>query len=334
MTHNWVLQKSVADSDDEGCKSLVDEFGTNFDAAKALTCMVARERVGAHAERCIPIGTIEVALWDLIAKIEGKPLHRVLAQRYNGGKAVDRVFCYVGGGWYFPGQTTKDLQDEMRRYRDAGYTMVKMKIGGLSLDEDLRRIEAVLSVMGSGSNLAVDATSGFTREMALAYARGLEPYGLRWYEEPCDPQDYALYAEIAGMYGPPIGAGENLSGVRDLENFLRYGGFRGDKDIIQVDPPLSYGIVEYTRILATASRFGFSRKAMFPHGGNLMCLNVVAGLDLGGCESYQGVFGVFSGFGNAVKVADGYATLPQSPGIGFEEQPDLYAVMRSVVPDA
>lgn len=315
-------------------ESLLDASGTNFDPAKAVACMTARERPGAHAERAIPVGTVEVALWDLVAKIEEKPLHRVFAERCNGGKSPDRIFCYVGGGWYAPGQTAADLQNEMRGYREAGYTMVKMKIGGAPLDEDCRRIEAILSIMGAGSNLAVDANCGFDRERALAYARALEPYGLRWYEEPCDPQDYALYSEIASQYRGPLGAGENLAGERDVDNFLRYGGFRPDCDVIQVDPPLAYGFSEYLRILATAARHGFTRKSMFPHGGNLMCLNLVGGLDLGGCEAYTGVFGVFGGFGTEVRIENGYASLPQSPGIGFEAQPELFAVMRSLVPGA
>ena len=122
----------------------------------------------------------------------------LLAERYNGGKIADKVFCYVGGGWYAPGKTTKDLQDEMRRHLDAGYTMVKMKVGGMPLDDDLARVEAVKSILPKGGELAVDANSKFARDDALAYARGLAPFGLRWFEEPCDPLDFALLAEIAG----------------------------------------------------------------------------------------------------------------------------------------
>src|ERR1700704_5449113 len=111
--------------------TLLDRGAENFDAAKVLACMLQREKSGGHSERSIAIGTIEVALWDAIAKIEGKPLHRLLAERYNEGRIGERVFCYVGGGWYLPGQTIRDLQDEMLRHLDAGYNMVKMKVGGL-----------------------------------------------------------------------------------------------------------------------------------------------------------------------------------------------------------
>src|SRR6202171_2171118 len=195
--------------------SLVDRTAENFDPAKVLACMLQREKSGGHSERSIAIGTIEVALWDAVAKIAGKPLHRVLAERYNGGRIAREVFCYVGGGWYLPGRTIADLQDEMRRHLDAGYTLVKMKVGGLPLDQDCRRIEAVLQGVGNEAKLAVDANGKFDRSESLAYAKALAPFRLRWFEEPCDPLDFALYAEIARHYEAPLAAGENLYSTQD-----------------------------------------------------------------------------------------------------------------------
>src|SRR6266700_2107456 len=197
---------------------LLDDTQENFDPAKILAATMQREKSGGHSERSIAIGTIEVAVWDAIAKIAGKPLHRLLAERYNGGKVATKVFCYVGGGWYWPGQTVKDLQDEMRRHLGAGYTMVKMKVGGLPLDDDLRRVEAVKTILPADAQLAVDANSKFGREEALAYAKALVPFQLRWCEEPCDPLDFALLAEIADAYDPPLATGENLFSTQDVEN--------------------------------------------------------------------------------------------------------------------
>lgn len=244
--------------------SLLDATGENLDPSKIVACMMQREKAGGHSERSIAIGTIEVALWDAVAKVERKPLHRVLAERFNGGKIADRVFCYVGGGWYFPGQTIKDLQDEMRRHLDAGYTLVKMKVGGLPLSEDLRRLEAVLQVVGSGDHLAVDANCKFDRENAFAYAKALAPFKLRWFEEPCDPLDYGLMADIAQMYDSPLATGENLFSTQDVENLVRFGGLRGDRDVIQVDPPQAYGIAQYARTLSTLDAMGWQRSGLFP----------------------------------------------------------------------
>lgn len=252
--------------------SLLDARGDNLDPEKILAVMMKREKAGGHSERSIAIGTIEVAVWDAVAKIADKPLHVLLAERFGGGQVAEKVFCYVGGGWYWPGQTIRDLQDEMRRHLAAGYTMVKMKVGGLPLVDDLRRLEAVLEVVGSGDNLAVDANCKFDRAEALRYAQALAPYKLRWFEEPCDPLDFALFAELAGIYEPPLATGENLYSTQDVENLVTFGGFRPGKDVIQIDPPQAYGIVQYARTLAMLERRGWPRSALFPHGGNQMSL--------------------------------------------------------------
>jgi L-alanine-DL-glutamate epimerase-like enolase superfamily enzyme len=310
--------------------ALLDEAGSNLSPENILAVMMQREKSGGHSERSIPIGTIEVAVWDAVAKIAGEPLHRLLAQRFNGGKTAGKVFCYVGGGWYWPGQTVADLQDEMRRHLDAGYTMVKMKVGGLPLAEDVRRLEAVLEVSGNAAVLAVDANSKFAREEALAYAKALAPYGLRWFEEPCDPLDFALLAEIADVYAPPLATGENLFSTQDVENLARFGGLRADRDVIQIDPPQAYGIVQYARTVATLERRGWRRAGLFPHGGNQMSLAIAGGFGLGGAESYPGVFGDFGGFADDAKLENGYLSLSDRPGIGFEGQSALYRLMREL----
>jgi L-alanine-DL-glutamate epimerase-like enolase superfamily enzyme len=312
-------------------ESLRDERGI-LDPAKALACMMQREKSGGHTERSIAIGTIEVALWDAVAKIEDKPLHRVLAERYSDGTLPDRVFCYVGGGWYLPGETHKTVQDEMRRHLDAGYTMLKMKVGGLPLADDIKRVEAVKSILPSGTQLAVDANCKFTRDEALAYAKALVPFKLRWFEEPCDPLDFALLAEIASLYDGPLSTGENLFSTQDVENLVRFGGLKPERDdVIQIDPPQSYGIVQYSRSVEMLARYGWPRSALFPHGGNLMSLAIAAGFGLGGAESYPGVFGPFAGYADDHRVENGYLKLSDRPGIGFEGQSALYAIMRELV---
>jgi len=312
-------------------RSLLDQPQENFDPGKILAVMMQREKSGGHSERSIAIGTIEVAVWDAIAKIAGKPLHRVLADRYNAGRIATKVFCYVGGGWYAPGQTVKDLQDEMRRHLDAGYTMVKMKVGGLPLAEDLHRVEAVKAILPGNAQLAVDANSKFDRDQALAYAKALAPFQLRWFEEPCDPLDFALLAEIASRYDPPLSTGENLFSTQDVENLIRFGGLHPDRnDVIQVDPPQSYGIVQYARTIDMLARHGWPRRALFPHGGNQMSLAMAAGFGLGGAESYPGVFGAFGGFADDARLDGGYLTLSDRPGVGFEGQSALYALMREL----
>jgi D(-)-tartrate dehydratase len=311
--------------------SLLAEDGQNLDPLRVWATLMTGEKPGGHGERSVAVGVIDMAVWDVVAKIEGKPLHRLLADRYRNGEADDRVWVYAAGGYYEPGKDLAALQDEMRGYLAMGYTTVKMKIGGASLDEDLRRIEAVMEVVdGDGSRLAVDANGRFDLETAIAYGNALAPYGLRWYEEAGDPLDYELQARLGEVYPNTLATGENLFSVQDARNLIRYGGMRPDRDVLQFDCALSYGLVEYLRILDMLDEHGWSRRTVVPHGGHQISLNMAAGLGLGGNESYPGVFQPFGGFADTIPVEDGYVALPDAPGIGFEEKANLWVVMREL----
>jgi D(-)-tartrate dehydratase len=312
-------------------QSLLTDDGENLDPHRIWATLMTGEKPGGHGERSVAVGVIDMAVWDVVAKIEGKPLYRVLADRYRDGEAEDRVWVYAAGGYYEPGKDLAALQDEMRGYLGLGYTTVKMKIGGAPLDEDRRRIEAVLEVVdGDGSRLAVDANGRFDLETAIAYADALAPFGLRWYEEAGDPLDYALQARLGEVYPNTLATGENLFSVQDARNLIRYGGMRPDRDILQFDCALSYGLVEYLRILDMLDEHGWSRRTVVPHGGHQISLNMAAGLGLGGNESYPGVFQPFGGFADSIPVENGYVALPDAPGIGFEEKANLWAVMREL----
>lgn len=309
-------------------ESLVDESGENFDPFQIWDVLMTGEKPGGHGERSVAVGVIDMAIWDAVAKIEGRPLYRVLADRFNRGSYDERVWVYAAGGYYEPGKDLKALQDEMRGYLDQGYSTVKMKIGGDTLDGDLKRIEAVLEVTGEGKRLAVDANGRFDLETAISYAEAMEPYGLCWYEEAGDPLDFELQEELADVYEPPMATGENLFSMQDARNLVRYAGMRPDRDILQFDPALSYGLVEYLRILDMLEDYDWSPRQCIPHGGHQFALNIAAGLGLGGNESYPGVFQPFGGFADGIRVEDGYVRLPESPGVGFEEKADLYQVMQ------
>jgi D(-)-tartrate dehydratase len=309
----------------------LDDAGANLDPHRIWTIMIANEKPGGHGDRSVAVGTLDMAIWDAVAKIEAKPLYRLLADRYRSGRVDSRVFVYAAGGYYQPDKGVGALQDEMRGYLALGYTVVKMKIGGAPLAEDLRRIEAVLDVVGSGEALAVDANGRFDHDEAMAYADALAPYGLRWYEEAGDPLDFALQAELAERYRGPLATGENLFSVQDARNLIRYGGMRADRDVLQFDCALSYGLVEYLRILAMLDQHGWSSRRCIPHGGHQMSLNIAAGLGLGGNESYPGVFQPFGGFADALAVDSSYVGLPDVPGVGFEAKAQLYRVLRDLL---
>jgi D(-)-tartrate dehydratase len=310
--------------------SLLDDSGENIDPHKVWATMFTNEKPGGHGERSVAIGTIDMAVWDAVAKIADKPLFQLLAERYGNGRANRKVFVYAAGGYYYPGKDDAQLKDEMRRYLDRGYNVVKMKIGGASLDDDLRRIDSVLSILKDGQRLAVDANGRFDLDTAIAYAKALSRYNLFWYEEAGDPLDYELQATLRNYYANPMATGENLFSMQDARNLIRYGGMRPDRDWLQFDCALSYGLVEYLRTLDMLKQHGWSPSRCIPHGGHQMSLNIAAGLGLGGNESYPDLFQPFGGFPDGVKVEQGHVTLPELPGIGFEGKADLYREMKAL----
>jgi L-alanine-DL-glutamate epimerase-like enolase superfamily enzyme len=310
--------------------SLMNEEGDNLDPHKVWERMFMNEKPGGHGERSVAIGTIDMAVWDAVAKIAGKPLFQLLAERYGDATPNRRVFVYAAGGYYYPGKDDEALKNEMRGYLARGYSVVKMKIGGTSLGEDRRRIESVLGVLTGGQRLAVDANGRFDFDTAIAYAKALSQYGLFWYEEPGDPLDFELQAALRNYYDNPMATGENLFSMQDARNLVRYGGMRPDRDWLQFDCALSYGLVEYLRTLEMLHAHGWSANRCIPHGGHQMSLNIAAGLGLGGNESYPDLFQPFGGFPDGVKVENGYITMPDLPGIGFEGKSDLYKVMREL----
>jgi L-alanine-DL-glutamate epimerase-like enolase superfamily enzyme len=293
--------------------------------------LMTNEKPGGHGERSTAVGVIDMAVWDLLAKAADVPLYRLLADRFGDGTTDERVFVYAAGGYYTPGKDLRALQDELLGYLELGYTVVKMKIGGASLEDDVRRVEAALeAIEPQGGRLAVDANGRFDLATALAYGEAFGAYDLFWYEEAGDPLDYALQAELAGAYDRPLATGENLFSHQDVRNLLRYGGMRPDRDWLQMDPCLSYGLVEFRRMLDVLAELGWSSRRVIPHGGHQMALNIAAGLGLGGNESYPGIFQPFGGFADDVPIEDGTVRLPDAPGIGLECKRELVPLLREL----
>lgn len=310
---------------------LRDEKAGTLDPHAIWAAMMSNEKPGGHGERAFAAGGIDMAVWDATAKILGKPLWRVLSERYNGGKYDDKVLVYSGGGYYYPGKEKQGLQEEMRQCRDLGYRLTKMKIGGAPLAEDMQRIEWALEIAGGGDSLAVDANGRLDLDTALAYVRAMEKYNLCWFEEPVDPLDYRAHAVLCDTTNLPIATGENLFSVQDFRNLVRHGGMRPHIDWLQPDPSLCYGLTENLRILDMAERAGWSRRRTVPHGGHQLGLNMAAGLQLGGTESYPGVFKPYGGFADSIPVVDGYTRPHDTPGIGMELKAEMFAHMRRLM---
>jgi L-alanine-DL-glutamate epimerase-like enolase superfamily enzyme len=301
-----------------------------LDPLEAWAAMMAGEKPGGHGERCVAVGALDMALWDAAAKIAGLPLYRYLAQRLGRPAPPPSLPVYAGGGYDYPQDDLRRLADEMRGLLDQGYTHLKIKIGAQPLAADLKRIEAVLALLPGGAHLAVDAMNRYGPEAALAAGQALAPYGLRWFEDVCDPLDFEAQARLAAAYAPPLAAGEALFSLADARNLLRYGGLRPERDVLLFDPAHCYGLPEYARIVDLFESAGWPRSAFQPHGGHLFSLHVAAALGLGGCEANPHNFQPFGGFGDSQPVQAGRALLPEAPGIGFETRVRLRELFLSV----
>ena len=311
-------------------EDIINEEGNNFDPHKMWDIMMKNEKPGGHGERSVAVGTIDMAIWDLVSKIEEKPLYQVLAERYGDGQPNRKVFVYAAGGYYWPDQGLSGLTDEIKKYLDLGYSVVKKKIGGASLSEDCKRIEAILDILGPDDQLAVDANGRFDLETAINYGKALSQYNLFWYEEPGDPLDFELHKQLSQNYMGSIATGENLFSVQDARNLIRYAGMRKEKDWLQFDCALSYGLVEYLKIIEMLKKHDWDISRCIPHGGHQMSLAIAAGLGLGGNESYPDLFQPYGGFPDGVKVENSFVNLPEINGIGFEGKSDLFAVMKKM----
>lgn len=309
---------------------LLDPATGDLDPVRVNAVMFQGEKPGGHGDRSVAIGAVDVAVWDLAAKLRGQSLAQLVADRFGNGKVADSVWVYAAGGYYQPGAGPEALVAELTGYLGQGFENVKMKIGGAPLKEDADRVAAVVEAVGDGARVAVDANGRFDLDTALAYGEMLEPFGLLWYEEPGDPLDYALNAELARSYAGPLATGENLFSVQDSRNLLRYGGMRPDRDWLQMDPALSYGPTEFIRMVADAENNGWRRERFVPHGGHQLNLALAAGLGLGGTECYPGVFQPVGGFLDSTPVVGGRVKVLDHPGIGIEEKPNLWAHFRDL----
>ena len=310
----------------------ISGVGGGLDPVRGWAVMMANEKPGGDGDRAGAVGVLDMALWDAAAKIEGIPLWQLLSERFNEDKAHERVPVYAAGGHYYPHGDLTALTDEIKSYLDQGYERVKIKCGQNGLEDDCERIEAILALLGgNGGRLAVDvncicSTSGEVQAMADAYA----PYGLAWIEEPGHPHDFDLLATLADHYDGAIATGENLFSVSETKNLMRYGGLRSDKDLIQVDPALSYGVVEYANIVRLAEAMDWPRSQIVPHAGHLLAFHTVAGLKLGAHEIAARPDFLLGGLQEGVTVDDGYAALPETPGVGFETHQKLWQVLSEL----
>lgn len=306
-----------------------DQSGA-LDPIRANAVMLRNEKPGGHGERSTAVGAVDMALWDLASKAAEMPLWRYLAQRFNSGNADNHVSVYAAGG-YYQTEGLDALKREIEAYQDLGYTKYKIKIGGCSLSEDMSRICVAADAAGGAEKVAVDANGRFNQKTAHEYAAQLEQIGVRWFEEPGDPLDFGLQAQLSTAFPRlPFATGENLFSRQDVKNLIRYANLNPGQDTLQMDPALSYGLPEYLHILDLLNQNGWSPRRCVPHGGHQFSLHIAAAMQLGGNEAYPGVFAPFGGFADNSEIHNGQLTIPDTVGIGIEEKSDLFHLFSRI----
>jgi L-alanine-DL-glutamate epimerase-like enolase superfamily enzyme len=304
----------------------------DVDPVSAWIAMMKGEKPGGHGERCVAVGTLDMALWDAAAKIADLPLHRLLRQSFGDARHTDEaaVPAYASGGYLYPDDDPGRLHDEMQVLRDQGYDKVKIKIGAAPLAQDLKRIEVAQKAFPGLHRVAVDAMNSYDAGQSLDAARALAPLRLMWFEDICDPLDFDTQARVADAYGEPIAAGEALFSSAEALLLDRHGGLRRERDILLFDPVHCYGLPGYLRIIEALEGRGWSRRSFWPHGGHLFSLHLASALGLGGVELNPLSFPPFGGLVDGASIVGGNATPPDAPGIGFEQKSDLAALFAAL----
>jgi len=294
-------------------KTFVDGNGLIDPPAYARAAM-ANEKAGGHGERPGAIALIEAAAWDLRAKQQEVPLWRSIADYYRTqGSAT--ISTYASCGHF---RTDDVLTDEVKRAVDAGYRCVKIKVAG-DVGEDQKRLERAAASLSSGTQGAVNLNGAVAGEK---WFDAVAPFKLAWIEEPAPPLDFEALKRVSAL-GQPIATGENLFSFDDARNLVRYGGLRPERDFIQVDPLLAYGVDEYSKILKL-----WPAAHLLPHAGHLFNAHCVAAFGLGMAEAAPDAALIYGGYWDGVRVDGGRVKIPDVPGAGYEAKANLFAVLE------
>lgn len=275
--------------------------------------------VGRRGLTTRAISAIDIALWDLRAKVAGMPLYKLL------GGYRDRVPTYIAGGYYEEGKGLKELAQEMADNVAMGARAIKMKVGALSIREDAERVRVVRETVGSDVKVMVDANCAYRVHEAIQLAKRIEEYEPYWFEEPIAPDDYAGHRRLAEATTIPIATGEN--------EYTRYG-FR---DLIQqqavailnADAVILGGVTEFMKVAALAQAFDVD---IAPHGPQEIHVHLVAAIANGLIlEFYRDTVDPMWGrvYHHTLRLNDdGTVSPPDVPGIGIEPNDEALAPYR------
>ncbi len=256
------------------------------------------------------ISAVDMALWDLVSREAGLPLHR-----YLGGFLDGTVPAYASGGYYAEGKTPDDLADEMRRYVEMGFDAVKIKVGRLPPSDDAVRVRAAREAVGPSVPLFLDANNAWPdATTAIQAVRHFEEYDPGWIEEPLMPDDIRGHAEIASAVSVPVATGEIHATRWEFQQIVE----EGAAAILQADAGVCGGVTEWRKIAALAAA---NNLVVAPHWLADLHVHLVAATPNATWVEYFPDFTVLNIgrlFSTAPEVRPGGLALPETPGLGVE----------------
>ena len=290
-----------------------------FDNEKMWAAMWKPKLVGRRGLTTRVISAIDIALWDLKGKICSQPLYKLL------GGYTDKLPVYIAGGYYEEGKGLKELAQEMEENLAMGVRAVKMKIGGVPINEDVERVRVAREAVGPDVKLLVDANNAYRYYEAIEIARKIEKYDIFWFEEPVEPDDYRGHAMIMQATSIPVATGEN--------EYTRYG-FRDLIEhnavaIVNADAQVLGGVTEFMKVAALTQAYDLP---IAPHGKQDVHVHLVAAIPNGLIVEYYA--GHTDPMWNRMfqetltLTDDGFLMPPDRPGLGVELNREALAQYR------
>jgi L-alanine-DL-glutamate epimerase-like enolase superfamily enzyme len=256
---------------------------------------------------------VDVALWDIMGKAAGQPVYKLL------GACRDKALGYATGGFYAPGKTVAALADEISGYAARGFKAAKIKLGLMSVKEDMQRARAVREAVGDGMRLMADANRSYDVKTAIRVARQLEELGYEWLEEPICPDDVEGSTLVTASTSIAIAGYETENTSRGFRDLIA----RRAVDVVQTDLIWNGGFTECRKIAAIANAWNMP---VVPHA-YASAVPIVAGLHLVGSAPNASLMEldqtpnplISELFTERFDIdADGYVAIPTKPGLGVE----------------
>lgn len=268
------------------------------------------------------LAAINIACWDIKGKVEGESIHKLL------GGAQSRIRTYIAGGYYAEGKGLEELQEEVRfNVYEMKAGAVKIKIGDprVGVSGDMLRVEAARKAIGDDVVLMADANCALNLEQSLVFAEELEKFNVYWFEEPMPIHRYKEHGILRNRSGVKIATGENGYHLSHFETLLDHAG----ADILNVDVTICPGYDVAKDVTDLALKKGIS---IAPHGCQELQLPLAAAIPHGEFLEYYPVavdpLRAEMFLPRMVPDDDGYVTVPDRPGIGFELNMDLLDMYR------